>query len=268
MAEENERKNAELEVHRYEILAQIEEWLDVPMLVLSFVWLGLVIVEMVGELSPLLDLLITGIWLLFILEFLLELLLAPDRLAYLKRNWLVALSLIAPAFRVLRLARVLSAARAARTLTLVRVFGSLNYNLRALRNAMRRRGFGYVVMITLLVVALGAAGMYFFENNTADAARMPSYGYAVWWTAMLMTTIGADYSAHSAAGRLLTFLLALYATGVFGYITASLATLFIGREAADKKGAVAGEQSVQALHSEVQALRAEIAALRRDLSDG
>jgi hypothetical protein len=40
---------------RYEVLQQLEDWLDVPMLVLSFVWLALFVVELIWRLNPLLE---------------------------------------------------------------------------------------------------------------------------------------------------------------------------------------------------------------------
>jgi hypothetical protein len=55
-------------------------------------------------------------------------------------------------------------------------------------------------------------------------------------------------------------LLAVYAFAVFGYVTASLATFFVGRDAANPHAELAGAD-------EVEALRLEVAALRRDLRD-
>ena len=48
---------------------------------------------------------------------------------------------------------------------------------------------------------------------------------------MLLTSIGSEYWPRTAEGRLLCFLLSLYGLGVFGYITASFASFFLGRDA-------------------------------------
>jgi voltage-gated potassium channel len=45
-----------------------------------------------------------------------------------------------------------------------------------------------------------------------------------------------------------------------GYVTATLASFFIGREAASEETDLAGVQSLKALQDEIQALRAEIRA--------
>lgn len=44
-----------LEEQRSEILQQLEEWLEIPMLILAFVWLALFIVELIWGLNPLVD---------------------------------------------------------------------------------------------------------------------------------------------------------------------------------------------------------------------
>ena len=52
---------------------------------------------------------------------------------------------------------------------------------------------------------------------------------------MIITTLGSAHWPGTAEGRILGFLLSLYAFGIFGYITATLATFFVGREAASKE---------------------------------
>jgi voltage-gated potassium channel len=59
----------------------------------------------------------------------------------------------------------------------------------------------------------------------------------------------------------LTFLLSLYALAVFGYVTASLATFFIGRDAANPRAEVGGEDSINALRMEIASLREELRAI-------
>jgi voltage-gated potassium channel len=56
-------------------------------------------------------------------------------------------------------------------------------------------------------------------------------------------------------------ILALYSFAVFGYVTATLASFFIGRDAENKKAEVAGARSIEALRTEIKALRAEMRVL-------
>lgn len=245
---------------RRELLARLEGWLEIPMLVLGFVWLALLIWEFTSGLSPLLEAAGTAIWIVFILNFAIEITLAPRKLEYFRDHWLTALSLVVPALRVFRIVRVLRVARAARGLRLVKVVGSLNRGMRALGASMGRRGFGYVAALTLLVTLAGSAGMLAFENHAPGGLQ--SYGDALWWTAMLMTTMGSQYWPQSGEGRVLCLLLALYAFAVFGYVTATLATYFIGRDAEDENAEVAGAKAIGELKAEIAALRADLAAPR------
>lgn len=251
---------AECDRERLELLARIDRWMEVPMLVLAFLWLLLLVIEFAAGASEGVGTATTAIWIVFVLHFALQLALAPRKVAYVRSNWLTALSLVVPALRIARLAPLLRAARAARSLRLVRVVGTLNRGMRALGASMGRRGFGYVLALTAVVTLVGAAGIYAFEDDV-DGGRIGTFGDALWWTAMLMTTMGSEYSPRSPEGRVLCLLLATYAFAMFGYVTATLATHFVGRDAADATSDVAGEQTLRALHAEVAALRAEIRAL-------
>lgn len=229
------------------------------MVLLGFLWLALLVWELLRGINPFLEAVATGIWIVFILDFLLRLVLAPRKRVYLRHNWLTALALLVPALRVFRVFvafRFLRVARAARGLRLFRVVSSLNRGMRALGRSMGRRGFGYAVALTALVTTVGAAGMYAFEPGGLE-----SYGEALWWTAMLMTTIGSEYWPRTAEGRLLALLLSLYALGVLGYVTAALASFFVGRDAESAEGEVAGAASLRGLREEIAALREEVRAL-------
>jgi len=54
-----------------------------------------------------------------------------------------------------------------------------------------------------------------------------------------------------------------YAFGVFGYVTATLATFFVGRDAENDEAELAGARQLAALREEVSALRDEIHAQSR-----
>lgn len=257
---------------RYTLLQQLQDWLEIPMLVLAFIWLALMVVEIVWGISPVVESAGYIIWVIFILNFIVELWLAPEKLDYLKKNWLSGIALLAPALRALRLVRIVRLARLGRVagmsrgLRLLRVLSSVNRGMRALSAAMRRRGFGYVVLLTLIVTLAGAAGMYGFENNDLNnkpGVGLNSYSAALWWTAMIMTTMGSEYWPQTAEGRLLCFFLALYSFAMFGYVTATLATFFIGRDAENPKAEIAGVESISTLRAEIAALREEIQGLRK-----
>ncbi len=264
--EEKEIVREKVIEERQSLVEQLEGWLEKPLLILGFVWLLLLVYELIWNLSPALELLGTVIWVIFILDFALKFTLAPKKIAYLKTNWLTALSLIVPAlrvFRIFRVFRVLQAARAARGLRLFRVLTSLNRGMKSLGASFGRRGFGYVVALSTVVCFAGAAGMLAFENEVPNGIK--TYGDALWWTAMLLTSIGSEYFPQTVEGRVLCFVIALYGFAVFGYVTATLATFFVGRDAENKDSEIAGARDVKALQNEISALREEIRNLSKKI---
>lgn len=223
-----------------------------PMIFLGFVWLVLLIVEFIWGLTPPLEQLTLTIWVVFILDFLVKLIIAPKKIKFLKKNWLTAVSLVIPALRLFRVLRIVRLIRGLRGIRLIRVVSSLNRSMRGLSNTMRRRGFKYVMLLTLIVTFGGAAGMYAIEKGNTG---FENYGMALWWTGMRIITAGSEYWPITSEGRGLAFIIALYGYGVFGYVTATLATFFIGRDAEEKDAPVAGSKELNALQSEIAGLR-------------
>jgi voltage-gated potassium channel len=253
-----------LERERWRLLLRLERWLEMPMVLLGFAWLALLVVELTRGLDARLQWLSAAIWGIFVFDFLLRLVLAPRRLAYLRRNWLTVVALFLPALRivrVVRLVRLFRVARAARGLRLLKVVASLNRGMRALGRSMGRRGLGYVVVLTALVTLVGAAGMHAFERDQPGGGGLDDYWSALWWTAMLMTSLGSEYWPRTPEGRILAFLLAVYAVAVLGYITAALASFFVGRDAENGQGEVAGAEAIESLRAEIASLRMEIRRL-------
>jgi voltage-gated potassium channel len=251
-----------------EVLQQWEDWSETPMLVLSFAWLGLFIVELVWGLTPILEAIGTTIWIAFILDFIIKFILAPRKFSYIKHHWLIVLSLMIPALRIFRIMRViqpLQSIHGIRGFQLLRITIGTNRGMRLFGASFQRRGFSYVAGLTVIVTLIGSAGMYAFECEVPNGI-ITDYGIALWWTAMVMTTIGSDYFPKTAEGRILCFFLALYAVVVFGYLTATLATFFIDRDAESDDAELAGAKSIKALQSEITGLRTDIQALvSRDL---
>jgi voltage-gated potassium channel len=254
----------QLNNERRELLVRVEQWFEMPMIVLGFVWLALLIVELRWGLTPTLEFLSTGIWIIFIIDFLVRLIVTPDKRAYLKQNWLTIIALIVPAFRILRVfraLRLLRVARTARGLRLLRVITSLNRGMRALSASMGRKGFGYVLALTGVVNIAGATGMYAFESGAPGS--FPNFGAALWWTAMLLISMGTDYWPKTAEGRVLALLIAVYGLAVFGYVTAALASFFIGRDAQHADSELVSARPLQELQEEVASLREEIMRVSR-----
>jgi voltage-gated potassium channel len=219
---------------RAELGRRLEHWLELPMAVLAAVWLALFVVELLDGVTPLTETVGVAIWVSFAIEFALRFFLAPVKERFLRRNWITAVSLLLPAIRVLRFARIVRLLRLGRTvraLRLARLLTSFNRGMRALGSTMQSRGFPYVVALTAIVLLLGAAGMFAFEHEAGREQGFATWSGSLWWTAMLLTTMGSESWPQSPEGRLICLVLSVYAFAVFGYITATLASYFIGSDA-------------------------------------
>lgn len=240
---------------REELRERIERWMRTPLDVLAVALLGIIVAEFAQELPAewrtVVSALSWFIYAVFTGYFTVQLLLAPDKAAYLRRNWLAAISVVLPAFRTLR---VLRAARAVRSLRLVRVLTATNRGTRALGEVLGRYRFGRVLGLTVAVTAVGAAALVSFE----PAATAMSYGDALWHTLALVTTIGSSFEPRTLEGRVLTVLLVVWGLGVFGYATGSVASYFLGRGPKED-----GASDLAELREEVRELRRAVASLGR-----
>ncbi|MCA1596510.1 MAG: potassium channel family protein [Chloroflexi bacterium] len=260
---------------RHELLQHLIDGSHKPMIALSFVWVALMIVQVTSGLDRLLQIGGYIIWALFGLQFAAEFVVAPHKITYLRHNFLTAISLFLPAVRLLHLVqfiRILQIGAVTSSFTLVGILGSVNRGMRATRTMIGRRGIGYVTALTALVIFVGAAGMLQFEGvHALDAAGyhqavqqgqgIHGYADAVWYCAMVLTTIGSSYWAITPPGRIVTYLLALYGIGTLGYITATLASYFVGNDASTQaSGAAASASSAAASASNAAAAASNNAA--------
>lgn len=245
---------------RWRLLRDLDKWLAAPMAILSLAWLAVVVWELVSGSTELLTTVGTAIWVIFIVEFAVRLTLAPGKVAFLKSNWLTVIALAVPALRFFRALTFLRAARALRGVRLVRIVGTANRSMNALKSTLQRRAFPYVGGLTVLAIALGSAGMLNFENAREVEGGFTSYGHALWWTGMLVASIGTENWPVTTEGRALAMLLSLYGLAMFGYITATFASFFVGRDAQEASGPLAAGSDVKQLLKELQALRADLAS--------
>jgi voltage-gated potassium channel len=251
--------NPALNKERATLLRRLNQTLEAPMIFLGFVWLVLLVIELISGLSPLLETLSLTIWGIFIIDFAIKFFLAPKKGFFLKKNWLTVISLAIPALRVVRIFRLARLLRSLRSLRLVKVVASVNRSMRSLGATMRRRGVKYIFLLTMVVLFAGAAGMYALEK---EVQGFESYWTALWWTAMLLSSMGSDYWPQTPEGRLLCLLLSIYGFGVFGYLTATISSFFIGRDAEEKEAPLAGAADLKALQQQLAALTQSINELK------
>lgn len=151
-------------------------------------------------------------WLIFAIDMLIRFILDPKKSQFLKRYWPL---LIALAFPPLRIVLVITAVmRVARD-----------------RNALAKIVGLYAVYGVLFVVLFGSVFTLIFEID-APGANIVSYGDAVWWGFVTVTTVGyGDFTPVTVAGRVVAVFIMFTGAAAVGAVTAAVASRFISSSA-------------------------------------
>lgn len=258
-----EAKRVAVRSERFELLENVQSILEPAMTALGFCFLILLLLDYTSSgisarnqawISTALQV----IWGIFLLDFIFRFLIAPAKGEFLRQNWFAALSLALPFLRPFRAFR---AVRVLRSISLVRLLGGINRGIRVLRKITRGRQFAYVGGLTVLVTLAGGVGVLYFDRDTPNAP-IQTFGDALWWSAAMVTTINNEKYVVSTEARIIAILIRVFAVSVFGFITASIASYFIGSAEATEAKA----EGDAALRDEIAALREELTLVREGLA--
>lgn len=214
---------------RYRLVAEIEGMLDGPATYLAIVFAIVLAVELIlqaqgSAIPPVLGWIQLTIWAVFAIHFLLGVTISPDRLRYLRRNWLTALSLGIPFLRAFRALRAVRALRATNSL---RVVAGFNRLARALRGVLAWSRAGYAAALAATSALLGSAALLMFEAD-APGSQITDYGEALWWAAATLTTVGAASEPVTLGGRIVGLVLMFGGLVLLGYVAGVVAGLLFG----------------------------------------
>jgi voltage-gated potassium channel len=221
---------ASARITRYRFVARVERLLAGPGTYLAVVFAVALAWELIlsaqGSTVPAaLTWLLLGIWAFFVVQFLLGIIVSPDRLRYLRRNWLTALSLVVPFLRAFRVLRLVGTLRAANGL---RVLGGFNRAARSFSATLAWTRAGYAAALTATAVLLGSAALLMFEVD-APESRITDYGEALWWAAATITTVGAATEPVTLGGRIVALALMLAGLVLLGYVAGLLTAILFKR---------------------------------------
>ena len=211
---------------RYRLVAEIEAMLAGPATYLAVVFAVMLAVELILQAQgsaapPVLGWIQLAIWALFVVQFLLGITISPDRLRYLRRNWLTAVSLVIPflrAFRALRAVRILRATNS------VRLAAGFNRIARSLRGVLAWTRAGYAAALAATSALLGSAALLMFEAE-APGAQITDYGEALWWATATLTTVGAASEPVTVGGRIVALVLMFGGLVLLGYVAGVVAAV-------------------------------------------
>lgn len=198
-----------------------------------------------------LDAVDTAICAVFLADFLGNLILRKDRLAYLKWGWIDLISSI-PALNILRWGRV------ARIIRIVRVLRAVRSTRMLASYVLGRRAESAVltvILVALLLVAFSSVAVLQLERGGPGPIQTPED--ALWWAFVTVTTVGyGDQYPVTTEGRLVAALLMTGGVALFSTCTGFVASWFL-RPSEDGR-----EKEIVALRDEIAALRAVIVEQR------
>ncbi|MCS5732405.1 potassium channel family protein [Herbiconiux daphne] len=198
---------------------------SVPLVALSVVFIVAYSVQVLDtdlprEASVALTVVIALIWLSFAIDYVVRLVLAADRWTYFRSTLLDLLSVLVPVFRPFLL------------LTRLR---DIPYFRRRSGNSVRTTVIIYAGLFVVLFVYSISLAEYAAERD-APGATITSFGDAVWWACVTMTTVGyGDYTPVTVLGRTLAVVLMFGGVAILGVATATIVSFInekIGRQRA------------------------------------
>lgn len=165
-------------------------------------------------------------WLIFAVDLVIRFILDPEKGKFLKRNWPL---LVALAFPPLRIVLVITA--------VMRVAKD--------RNALTKIVGLYAVYGVLFVVLFGSVFTLIFEID-APGANIVSYGDAVWWGFVTVTTVGyGDFYPVTVAGRVVAVFIMFTGAAAVGAVTAAVASRFIAGSPSNSSSTSSNDSSQQ-----------------------
>ena len=185
------------------------------------------------------------IWVVFIVDLTIRTILAPKHFAYLVHHPIDVLAVAVPAFRVLRVLRVLTAGQ-----WLISRGSRLKFGRTATA----------VVVAVIFLTYLSALAVLNAERG-AKGASIESFGDAVWWALVTMATVGyGDYVPVTVNGRIIAVGVMVVGISLLGLVGASVASAVVNRLSGKQ------EQGQSEVKKDIEQLTAEVAALREALA--
>ena len=215
--------------NREELLLKVEQWTEIPMLVLVVLMIITLIIPLVFPLDDtthnFLELIDWIIWGAFALELLVKTYLSPKKLVYLKKNWVDVIVVALPLLRVFRIFRVARGARAFRLLRFGRILALFGKFMTEIKTILSRHGFHYLFIIFIALIGIGTFLSYSFDQNLNSGANSLTNGL---WLSVVAAFSGgfANVYPESPESKAISIVLILVGTVIVSYFTASLASYF------------------------------------------
>jgi voltage-gated potassium channel len=204
---------------RHDLVDRIEELTRYPMALLGVAWLVIAIIILTTDVNGSASTLLVGtlfvLWAVLLVEYLVRLMVTPDRRGYLKRRWVEPATVAVPPLQGWHLVGM-------EKMSLLLHEGELRVEAILKHHSLFR-----VLIAAAATLFLGAWLVLLFEEN-AKGSNIHDYPDALWWAIVTVTTVGyGDRYPVSEGGRAVAAVLMLVGIGLIGVLTATVASVFI-----------------------------------------
>jgi voltage-gated potassium channel len=204
---------------RHDLVDRIEQVTKYPLLLLGIVWLIVGITILTTDVNHSASTVLVGtlfaLWATALVEYLVRLVVTPDRRGYLKRRWVEPATVVVPVLQGWHFVGI-------EKMGLVLHEGELRVEAILKHHSLFR-----VLIAATVTLFLGAWLVLLFEEK-AKGSNIHSYPDALWWGIVTVTTVGyGDRFPVTAGGRMVAVVLMLLGIGLIGVLTATVASVFI-----------------------------------------
>jgi voltage-gated potassium channel len=204
---------------RHDLVDRIERATKYPMMLVGIAWLVIAIIILTTDLNRSAPIFLVGtlfvLWAVLLVEYLVRLVVTPDRRGYLKRRWVEPVTVVVPPFQGWRFVGM-------EKMSLLLHEGELR-----VETVLKHHGLFRVLIAATTTLFLGAWLVLLFEEK-AKGSNIHSYPDALWWAIVTVTTVGyGDRFPVTAGGRAVAVVLMLVGIGLIGVLTATVASVFI-----------------------------------------
>ena len=204
---------------RNDLVDRIERVTKYPMALLGLAWLVIGIVVVTADINGSASIVLVGtlfaLWAILLAEYLVRLVITPDRRGYLRRRWVEPATVAVPPLQGWHLVGI-------EKMTLLVREGELRVEA-----ILRHHSLFRVLIAATATLFLGAWLVLLFEEN-AKGSNIHTYPDALWWAIVTVTTVGyGDRYPATEGGRAVAVVLMLLGIGLIGVLTATVASLFV-----------------------------------------
>ena len=133
---------------------------------LAIISVILAIMDMINGLTPILTFIDYAIWIVFVLDYIIRLILSRKRLEFMRSNILDLIAILPfnsafRAFRTLKLLKVLKLTKISKTFRMFAVLGRFTHKFKKFLNT---NGFKYMLLIAVFFILIGGSLISIFEN--------------------------------------------------------------------------------------------------------